>query len=171
MLEDDDIKPIMFFVIIMTLIGFLWGYVIGANKKIDVESFTILSAVNSPVFMRTQVLGSVFIKDNEVLEIPTDELKIVYAYVSGYNTVHWQTDSTPCIAASGDNICGRTDVVACPRYIPLGTWVKIDGKNYQCLDRMAEKYTNDNYFDISFDKNIEKALAWGLQYKEVTILD
>jgi len=66
MLDDDDIKPIMFFIILMTLIGFLWGYVIGANKKVDVESFTMLSAVNSPVFMKTQVLGTVLIKDNVV---------------------------------------------------------------------------------------------------------
>lgn len=79
MLEEDDIKPIMLFVIIMTLIGFLWGYVIGANKKVDVESFTMLSAVNSPVFMKTQVLGSVFIKDNEILEMPTDEDQSILA--------------------------------------------------------------------------------------------
>jgi len=72
-------------------------------------------------------------------------------YVTGYNTVPEQTDSTPCIAASGDNICGRTDVVACPRAIPLGTIIEIDGKDYTCLDRLAEKY--DNRIDISCDKD------------------
>lgn len=69
MLDEDDIKPIMLFVIIMTLIGFLWGYVIGANKKIDIESFTKISAVNSPVFMETQVLGTIFIKKETSKEI------------------------------------------------------------------------------------------------------
>ena len=31
----------------------------------------------------------------------------VETYVTGYNTVPGQTDYTPCIAASGANICGR----------------------------------------------------------------
>lgn len=73
------------------------------------------------------------------------------AYVTGYNTVPEQTDATPCIAASGDNICGRRDVVACPTYLPLGTRVEIDSKVYTCLDRTAEKY--DGRYDISCDKD------------------
>ena len=38
--------------------------------------------------------------------------QLLKAYVTGYNTVTEQTSPTPCISASGDNICGRTDVVA-----------------------------------------------------------
>lgn len=72
-------------------------------------------------------------------------------HVTGYNTVPEQTDSTPCIAASGDDICGRTDVVACPRALPLGTEVEIDGKRYVCLDRLAPKY--DHRIDVSCDKD------------------
>lgn len=72
-------------------------------------------------------------------------------YVTGYNTVPEQTDATPCIAASGANICGRTDVVACPRALPLGTEVEIDGRRYTCEDRLAPKY--DSRIDISCDKN------------------
>ena len=75
------------------------------------------------------------------------------AMVTGYNTVPEQTDSTPCIAASGDNICGRSDVVACPYDIALGTEVFIDGNNYVCLDRTAKKF--DGRFDISCDKDME----------------
>jgi len=78
---------------------------------------------------------------------------IIQAKVTGYNTVPEQTDSTSCVASSGDNICGRNDVVACPRSIPLKTKVDIDGKEYICLDRLALKY--DNRFDISCDKDFE----------------
>jgi hypothetical protein len=75
----------------------------------------------------------------------------VHAYVTGYNTVPGQTDDTPCIAASGANICGRTDAVACPRRISLGTFLEIRGAMYVCEDRLAKKY--DSRFDISCDKD------------------
>jgi hypothetical protein len=75
----------------------------------------------------------------------------VRAYVTGYNTVPGQTDDTPCIAASGANICGRTDAVACPRRIGLGTFLQIRGTTYVCEDRLAKKY--DSRFDISCDKD------------------
>lgn len=75
----------------------------------------------------------------------------VHAYVTGYNTTPDQTDDTPCIAASGANICGRTDAVACPRSIPLGTYVTIRGQFYVCEDRLAKKF--DHRFDISCDKD------------------
>ena len=73
------------------------------------------------------------------------------AHVTGYNTVPAQTDSTPCIGASGANICGRRDAVACPRRISLGTVVEIRGTTYVCEDRLAKKY--DDRFDISCDKD------------------
>ena len=75
----------------------------------------------------------------------------VRAYVTGYNTVPGQTDDTPCIAASGANICGRTDAVACPRRISLGTYLAIRGVFYVCEDRLAKKF--DSRFDISCDKD------------------
>jgi hypothetical protein len=89
-------------------------------------------------------------------EAPPEETvsvsSVILARVTGYNTVPEQTDSTPCIAASGDDICGRTDVVACPRAMELGTRVRIDGKVYECLDRTALKF--DGRFDISCDKEM-----------------
>ena len=75
----------------------------------------------------------------------------VVAHVTGYNTIPGQTDSTPCIAASGADICGRRDAVACPRHIKLGTVVEIRGSTYVCEDRLAKKY--DDRFDISCDKD------------------
>jgi hypothetical protein len=76
----------------------------------------------------------------------------VRAMVTGYNTVPEQTDGTPCVAASGADICGRHDAVACPRRIKLGTTVEIRGTTYVCEDRLAKKY--DTRFDISCDKDM-----------------
>ena len=75
----------------------------------------------------------------------------VETYVTGYNTVPGQTDYTPCIAASGANICGRRDAIACPPLLPLGAIVEIKGKKYVCEDRLARKYRAR--FDINCDKD------------------
>jgi hypothetical protein len=90
------------------------------------------------------------------------------ATITGFNTVEWQTDETPCIAAGG-NICGKDHVVACPRSIPLGTRVSIAGIDYTCLDRLALKY--DARFDISFDKDIEAAIKFGKQKHNVKVYE
>jgi 3D (Asp-Asp-Asp) domain-containing protein len=55
--------------------------------------------------------------------------------------------------------------VACPRRIPLGTKVKIQGTEYVCEDRLAKRY--DDRFDIWFT-TCEQAINWGIQELEVT---
>ena len=75
----------------------------------------------------------------------------IETYVTGYNTVPAQTSETPCISASGGNICGRTDTVACPPMLPMGSVVEIRGAKYVCNDRLAKKYWGR--FDINCDKD------------------
>jgi len=99
----------------------------------------------------------------------TSTERVLVAQVTAYNTVEAQTDGTPCISASGDNICGRTDVVACPNHLPLGTLVEIHGKTYVCLDRTHPKY--NGRFDISFDKDVAGALQWGIRQVAVRIIE
>ena len=85
-------------------------------------------------------------------EQPARKLDVyIEAYVTGYNTVPQQTDDTPCIAASGSDICGRRDAVACPPLLKLGTAVEINGKKYICEDRTAPKFRDR--FDINCDKD------------------
>ena len=130
------------------LTGLLIGLAIGSGKECVKESQrsdNFISAYSSPILIKEQVLAT----------------------ITAYNTVPEQTDNTPCLGAGG-NICGRNNVVACPRSIPLGTWVIIDDIYYQCLDRLAIKY--DDRFDISFDKDIQGAKDFGKQIKEVLII-
>jgi 3D (Asp-Asp-Asp) domain-containing protein len=131
------------------IVGLLVGLAISSGKKCPEyynRQDSFLTTYNSPILIKEQT----------------------YATITAYNTVPEQTWGDPCISASGDNICNKNNVVACPRSIPLGTWIIIDGEYYQCLDRLALKY--DNRFDISFDKDIEGAIEFGRQYKEVIIL-
>ena len=136
-------------IMILFLIGLLVGLAISSGKECPEyynRQDSFLTTYNSPILIKEQT----------------------YATITAYNTVPEQTWGDPCISASGDNICGKKNIVACPRSIPLGTWVIIDGEYYQCLDRLALKY--DNRFDISFDKDIEGAKEFGKQNKEVIIL-
>lgn len=93
--------------------------------------------------------------------------KTIKAIVTAYNTVPGQTDDSPCIGASGYQ-CGRSDVVACPRSLPLGTHIIINTRSFYCLDRTALKH--DGRFDISFDKDIQAAWNWGIQELLIKIL-
>lgn len=81
------------------------------------------------------------------------EIVEIQALITGYNTVIEQTDDTPCISASGENICGLENTVACPRFIPFYTIIRIYGEEYVCLDRLHEKY--DDRFDINCDKDFD----------------
>lgn len=132
---------------------FSLAVVVGGIEGTPVESVAQAEAIQPEV-------TAVFNVEQEIA------YKTVQARVTGYNTVPEQTDATPCLAASGHNICGRSDVVACPRYIQLGTKVEIDGKIYTCLDRTAKKY--GNRFDISCDKD-KKCPALVTGNKEVKI--
>lgn len=146
---NDDNLFIKIMILILFLTGLLVGLAIKSGKECETihnRQDTFLTAVNSPILIKEQV----------------------YATITAYNTIPEQTWGDPCISASGDNICNKNNVVACPRSIPLGTWVIIDGEYYQCLDRLALKY--DNRFDISFDKDIEGAKKFGKQNKEVLII-
>ena len=133
------------------------------TAKIEKLNDSILVAFNSAIIVKEQSYGLIFYK----LDVETR--RNVVATVTGYNTVHAQTDNDPCISASGHNICGRKNVVACPRSIPLETWIIIDGKYYQCLDRMNKRFENN--FDISFDKDVLGAINFGRQEKRVIILE
>lgn len=112
---------------------------IGAGTKTPEESLR-----ESQLYVYSHLLSSPWVSASAN---PPASFK---AYVTGYNTTPGQTDSTPCYA--GDiYICGRDDVVACPRWIPKHTWVEIGEKLYECVDRLALKY--DSRFDISCDKD------------------
>lgn len=159
---NDEAPPILGYtlIIIASLISFL---LISANK--DADPYIIPSFIDTSLIREFQAHEDPYICTLDHI-ICDNEREFT---ISAYNTVEWQTDSTPCISASGDNICGRDDVVACPRAYPIGTNFIIDGKVYVCLDRLHGDY--DSRIDISFDKDLQGAIEWGIKNKMVIILD
>jgi hypothetical protein len=132
------------------LAGLLSGIAIGleagkSNKCSYQRSDNFISSINSPLFVKDKTMAS----------------------ISAYNSVPEQTDNTPCLGAGG-HICGRDDVVA-NNCLPIGTMVQIDGKIYEVYDRMNSRYGCE-YFDIYMGMDVEGAIEFGRQYKEVIIL-
>ena len=82
--------------------------------------------------------------------------------VTAYSSTVDQCDSTPFITANGERVDEGT--IACPRYIPFGTIIKIDEEIYICNDRMNTRYAHR--FDIWFASR-EEATEYGKQIKEI----
>ena len=131
------------------------------NKDLDKYIMILIVVALSLIY--------VAIFNANILNIVNDiEYEEREATVTGFNTIPSQTDSRPCESANGENICGLDNVIACPTDLEFNTMVKIEGKTYRCVDRMARKY--GQRFDISFDKDIEGAREFGKQHLLVTII-
>ncbi|MBI5402501.1 MAG: hypothetical protein HY959_03810 [Ignavibacteriae bacterium] len=141
------------------------------DRKLDVILFLLIVIL---VGLNIVIARTWMYKNNEsyvtppnYFTLPINKNKTFEATVTGFNTVSEQTDGNPCMAKSG-YICGRTDVIACPRNIPQGLKVKIKNKVYTCMDWTASKY--NGRFDISFDKDIEAAKKFGKQKLMVELI-
>lgn len=112
--------------------------------------------------------GSVYIiheaKASPIIEI-IDVKSGIIREVTAYNSVEWQTDATPCIAADGTDVCKRYQAGECivaANFAKLGSKIYID-KIGLCTvaDRMASKHSNR--VDVFFDKDVDRAIKFGLQ--------
>ncbi len=132
--------------IMIFLAGLLIGMVISPKKEIVVVSYN-----HKDCFVKA----------------PSNPLGIfqeVRAETTMYNPVPEQTDGDPDIMASGKRV--YIGAIACPREIPLGSIVEIEGEYYICEDRTAVKH--NGVFDIlSFSEG--EAKNYGRQNKEVRV--
>lgn len=91
------------------------------------------------------------------------------ATVTAYIADSRFTDDTPCITASGYNICtGNIPIAACPRRIRFGVPISVLGRIYICHDRLHPRY--DERIDILM-KSYDEAINFGKQKLEVTIYE
>lgn len=80
-----------------------------------------------------------------------------------------EPDPTPCISASGMNICEtKKKIIACPRKYPFGTRFLINETIYYCEDRLNIKY--DDRIDL-FVKDEKEMKKWGKRTIEVIKID
>ena len=92
--------------------------------------------------------------------------------ISAYNSVAWQTDSTPCIGAAGTNICNayeRGQNVCAANFVPLGTELYVDGLGVcTVLDRMNARYYYKVDWFMSYD--IHAARQFGVRTRNVSVI-
>lgn len=92
--------------------------------------------------------------------------------VSAYTSRVEETDDTPCIGASGDDLCALyaqgTNICASNAF-PLGTELTVEGLG-TCvvLDRMNSRYQHKVDWYMGYD--LEAALNWGVRSVEVATL-
>jgi len=92
--------------------------------------------------------------------------------ITAYTSLSELTDSTPCITASGYNLCtGKYPEVRpiANNCLSFGTIVEIDGFKYTVLDRMNSRYGCENY-DIWLPE-YEEAVNWGTKKLTVYVND
>ena len=110
------------------------------------------------------VILGVLLNTSRTIVVQNNNYYIKTATITGYSSTEDQTDSTPFLTASQKQV--KKGIIACPREIPFGSKVEIEGKAYICEDRMSKKF-NDR-FDIWFEST-EEALEWGRQTKMVVV--
>ena len=130
-----------------------------------------LSQLKTPV--HAQILpNKEHVEVEQQYEILSETIREVTAYNAGDSS---QCDSTPCIAANGEDICTAISLGysrCAANFVPFGTILRID--NYgDCMvvDRMNSRYSNSVDIAMSNEPDQrERALKFGRQKLNVKIL-
>ena len=113
-----------------------------------------LLSTHGPVYLNTSLLGS--------------------RVLTAWNAVEAQTDSTPCIASSGMNICETDKNIAASNELSFGTRFRVEGidekwdKIYEVQDRTNSRY--DYRIDILLDE-YQEAMEFGRQVRDIIIVE
>ena len=103
---------------------------------------------------------------NYIKQTDDVKIKIIEAVITAYTSLPELTDSTPFITASGATT--RDGIIACPRKYPFGTLFVVEGKLYDCQDRMNIRYEGreKEHFDIWFP-SYGGAINYGVHKKPI----
>lgn len=131
------------------------------NTLSDVTKLKPVKAEIPPVRGENDLCGL------DVVVCPNEPVESKKATVFAYVAIPELTDSSPCITASGLNVCNDFKPIVANNCLKFGTKVKIQGKIYEVQDRMNERYTCKD-FDILM-QDYEEAKQWGVKEIEVLI--
>lgn len=138
---------------------FVRGTPISSKTLIKLVFWFILATVMTYGFITTE--HTIEIRPEVV---PAPEYDRFMAQVTAYTSSVEETDDTPFISADGNHV--YDGLIACPRRIPFGTPVIIEGREYKCGDRMHPRF--DHRFDIWVATKAE-AYEWGVREVVVAI--
>jgi 3D (Asp-Asp-Asp) domain-containing protein len=116
------------------------------------------------------------VKPSRLPEIGYRKVKLDnYSYITAYNVgVVAQTDDTPCIGASGDDLCKMVERgynICAANFVKLGTYLEIeDIGSCIVLDRMNSRYNGTTRIDFAMGPDkITEAKQFGLQHRKFGI--
>ncbi len=112
-----------------------------------IQENTLLPVV-SPVYFEVDILG--------------------YRVITAYNSLEQQTDDTPCISASGLNVCETEKEICATNEFPFGTRLLIDGKIIcEVQDRTNSRYSYR--IDLLMDE-YNDAITWGRRTLKIGLI-
>jgi 3D (Asp-Asp-Asp) domain-containing protein len=128
--------------------------------------------------MFTGITGTLAAQNEPVEHLKVIKVEIPIVYEMRRTTMYnagdpYQTDSSPCIGATGENICtliAQGEAVCATNREPFGTILSINGLG-ECVvkDRMNSRYQGGEIdWAMPADKKAE-AIAWGAPYMKVTV--
>jgi len=105
-------------------------------------------------------------KEDEKLIAPKIEQEIIlsepigHRIVTQYNAVEEQTDDTPCISASGMNVCETNKKICASNEFPFGTLLLVGDTIWEVQDRTNSRYSHR--LDLLVE-DYNEAIEWGVQ--------
>jgi 3D (Asp-Asp-Asp) domain-containing protein len=175
------------------LLGVLTAIIIVTSVKVQTASAVSIMPIVPTFTTITRSLYDV-VKDNGLISLKPEQapleaevvqsvepvqqslaVKYTKKYtITAYNSVPWQTDSTPCISADGSDICKLREQgeLSCAASLPFGTKINVPGFGVCTVrDRLAAKYSYriDLYFGGA--DQIQAAKEWGKRQVVVEVLD
>ncbi|MFA6018529.1 MAG: hypothetical protein WC776_05120 [Patescibacteria group bacterium] len=180
--EENKIKGRVFIAIAIGIIGTTgYAYVTGRTDETARNNSPVFQGKTVERFMGNQSTSSTGnLQFNPTLELTDWEAVNAYVKkygkevtVTAYNSVPWQTDSTPCIAADGTDICEQHEkgIKTCAARYPFGSIVLVPGWGAcRVVDRLSSRYASrvDLYFGGA-DK-IAEARAFGKKKLKIVVL-
>lgn len=112
---------------------------------------------------------------NRSFLVPTKETRepkrVIYVIVTAYSSTLEQTDATPCITASGLNVCERNrENIIAANFLPIGTKIRFPeyfgNKIFTVQDRMNPRYY---YRADVWMKSREAAKEFGVKKLKIEI--
>ena len=132
---------------IIILIGILLVInIIAVLDKIPSRSFTI-TPEEKPVIIEKEKVG--------------------FRIITAYNAVPEQTDDTPCISASGLDVCNTDKKICASNEFPFGTLLLIENEVWEVQDRTNSRYSYRIDLLVS---DYDDAMQWGNRTLEVIII-
>ncbi|PIZ99024.1 MAG: hypothetical protein COX77_02740 [Candidatus Komeilibacteria bacterium CG_4_10_14_0_2_um_filter_37_10] len=161
-------EAVFYVVLVITVIQLIFPQVVLAEQRIKVilsgDQYIIKNVIDDPDWNYSIRLPD--IKERA----PRQSVKIT---VTAYTSQIAQTDNSPCITASGLDVCQRNaeDIIATNyRYLPFGTLVRFPDlfgdKIFQVHDRMNKRY--QQHADV-WMKDYEMAIKFGRKQTKMEI--